>query len=118
MGNRLSQHKITKVMLPEDPEDTGLEEGDEDNNLVDSKTTETGKGSPSSKKKWEPEPEPQKPLEQASLFAPPAAAAGSKQQKRQKRAEPEQADLFGEKEKKEVKSDRAFKPGETIEFDL
>ena len=108
MGNRLSQFKITKVMPVEEPEDTGLEDGDEDSDLVNSKTTETGKGSPSSKKKWEPEPEPQPPV-QASLFAEP------KQQKRQKREAPKQADLF---EKKEVKSEKSFRPGETIEFDL
>ncbi len=120
MGNRLSQYKVTKVTLAQDPEDTGLEEGDEDNDLVEAKTTETGKGSPSSKKKpsfakapegkFEPDPEQQqKPAEQASLFEEP------KQQKRQKREEPKQASLF---QKEEVKSEKAFKPGETIEFDL
>jgi len=51
MGNRLSQFKVTKVRPAEEPEDSGLEEGDEENELVDGKTTETGKGSPSSKKK-------------------------------------------------------------------
>lgn len=108
MGNRLSQCKVTKVSLAQD-EDSGLEEGDDDNELVDVKTTETEKGSPSSKKKWEPDPEQQQ-AEQASLFEE------QKQPKRPKRETPKQVDLF--EEKKEVKSEKAFEPGETIEFDL
>lgn len=112
MGNRLSQHKVTKVMLPQE-EDTGLEEGDEDNELVDSKTTETGKGSPSSKKKPSFAEAPEAaPAEQASLFQ----EEPKQQDKRKKREEPKQASLFGEKEK--VNVEKSFKPGETIEFDL
>jgi topoisomerase-4 subunit A len=110
MGNRLSQYKVTKVQEVKD-EDTGLEEGDDENELVDAKTTETGKGSPSSKKKFPsenaPEPEPQKPAPQPELFEEP-------KKERPKKVQPKQADLF---EKKEV-SDKAYKPGQTIEFDL
>lgn len=49
LGNRLSQHKVTGVKLTQEPEETGLEEGDDDNELIEA--TETGKGSQSSKKK-------------------------------------------------------------------
>src|SRR6478735_2992420 len=56
LGNRLSQYKVTKVKPVEEPEDTGLEEGDDDNDLVEA--TETGKGSQSPKKKEETSPEP------------------------------------------------------------
>lgn len=49
LGNRLSQHKVTAVKLTQEPEETGLEEGDDDNEFIE--TTETGKGSQSSKKK-------------------------------------------------------------------
>ena len=56
MGNRLSQYKVTKVKPVEEPEDTGLEEGDEENveppfaKAMGDKMTEAS-GSPSSKKK-------------------------------------------------------------------
>lgn len=35
MGNRLSQYKVTKVKPVEDAEDTGLEDGDDENELVE-----------------------------------------------------------------------------------
>ncbi|HZY80135.1 MAG TPA: DNA gyrase/topoisomerase IV subunit A [Cyclobacteriaceae bacterium] len=110
MGNRLSQYKVAKVKPVEEPEDSGLEEGDDDNDLVDSKTKETAKDSLSSKKKWEPEPDPQKPAEQASLFEEP-------KKQRQKKEPAKQANLFGEKEDKKVE-EKAFKPGETIDLEL
>jgi topoisomerase-4 subunit A len=115
MGNRLSQNRVTKV-TPVVEEDSGLEEGDEDNELVDAKTTETGKGSPSSKKKSfsnEPadtlEQEPQV-AQQSSLFDPPEAD----KKERPKKVQPKQADLFAE----EKVSDKSYKPGQTVEFDL
>ncbi|NOS93784.1 MAG: DNA gyrase/topoisomerase IV subunit A, partial [Cyclobacteriaceae bacterium] len=52
VGNRLSQFKVSKIRALEDPDDTGLEEGDVDNES----TVETSKSSQPSKKKWE-EPE-------------------------------------------------------------
>jgi len=133
MGNRLSQYKVTKVKPVEEPEDSGLEDGDDDNDLVDAKTTETGKGSPSSKKKFsfaeapenksDPDEQPAVGEDgQASLFAPP------KQQKDllvngkpavakvPRKKQEQQANLFAEKEK--VKDEKSFGPGETIEFDL
>jgi len=115
MGNRLSQYKVTKVVPLEDP-DTGLEEGDDDNELVDAKATETSKGSPSPKKKfssedaqaneWEPDPEQQQG-EQQSLF-------GEQKKERPKKDQVKQADLFGG----EKANDKSYKPGQTIEFDL
>lgn len=138
MGNRLSQHKVTKVKAVEEQEDTGLEEGDEENELVEA--TETGKGShPDSsyrgKKKWETE-EPEKP-EQASLFGEPEKpkAPNEKQlQKAKSQRQIEQASLFAEspKEKKvedkaipkpkakktDITEDKAFGVGETIELEL
>jgi topoisomerase-4 subunit A len=133
MGNRLSQFKVTKVKPVEDPEDSGLEEGDE-NDLIDSKTTETAKGSLSSKKKLEPEPEPTVGEDgQSALFQEPEAKQQQKgtlvngkapvEKKTRKQSE-EQADLFGE-EKSKVKpkgapkdDGKSFTPGETIELEL
>ncbi len=135
MGNRLSQHKVTKVKAVEEPEDTGLEEGDEENELVEA--AETGKGSRSLKKKWETE-ELEKP-EQASLFGEPEKpkAPSEKQlQKAKSQRQVEQASLFGEsqKPKEKVKNKKpvvspkktvpekldgkAFGVGETIELEL
>ncbi len=104
MGNRLSQFKVTKV-TPLEEEDSGLEEGDDDNELVDAKATETSKGSPSPKKKWEPDPAPQPPGEQQSLF-------GEQKKERPKKVQVKQENLFGEG------GDKSYTPGETIEFDL
>lgn len=137
MGNRLSQFKVTKVRPVEDPEDSGLEEGDEENEL---EMTEAN-GSPSSKKKiWQPESEEG---EQASLFGeePKEQVLVNGQPAKAKAAKPkqvEQASLFGEKsedsseekrkssteeesedqEKIEGNKDKGFSAGETIEFDL
>ena len=101
LGNRLSQHKVTKVRPVEDPEDSGLEEGDDANELVEptsspkafattaGKATETVKGSLSPKKKSE-EAEPTQKSQQ-SLFKqkPPES-------KKVKKEAPVQASLFGE----------------------
>jgi len=135
MGNRLSQYKVTKVKAVEEPEDTGLEEGDEENELVEA--AETGKGSQSLKKKWETE-EPEKP-EQASLFGEPEKpkAPSEKQlQKAKSQRQVEQANLFGENQKQKEKVEskkpmgsaknketekldgKAFGVGETIELEL
>lgn len=136
LGNRLSQHKVTGIKLTQEPEETGLEDGDDDNELIE--TTETGKGSQSSKKK-EPEP-PTNEDGQAALFEAPQKP---KQQQVQKtivkpKVKVEQQDLFGastpkqenpvQKEKSErsiVKpkikkpdDDQAFDVGQTIELEL
>ncbi|MEI9921852.1 MAG: DNA gyrase/topoisomerase IV subunit A [Bacteroidota bacterium] len=113
MGNRLSQFKVTKV-TPVQEEDSGLEEGDDDNELVDTKATETGKGSPSPKKKYstpEEDPEPQPPAKQEELFGEPEAPGG-KQQERPKKVQVKQENLFGDG------NDKSYNPGETIELDL
>jgi topoisomerase-4 subunit A len=139
LGNRLSQFKITKVHLPDEPEDQSPDEADE------TEATETGKGIESPKKK---EGEPN---EQASLFEEPKKQSqeDSRSSKKAKQ-KVEQASLFGEsqsqQEEKEVgskqlavgkgddqvkksrhkKSDKpddsqggqAFGVGETIELEL
>ena len=144
LGNRLSQHKVTKVSLTEEQEDTGLEEGDDDNELIEpasvktsaGKAAETGKGSQSSKKK-EPAFSELPAGEQAGLFAEPANPKGQQQKAahQKPKVKAEQADLFGEKPKKEKEkvngktppvkkaskdkgSDQAFGVGETIELEL
>jgi topoisomerase-4 subunit A len=117
LGNRLSQYKVTKMKPVEEPEDTGLEEGDDENDS-DSyrKTIETEKGSQSSKKKYSsaeaPEHRWEEPEEgeQASLFETkqepqnqnqPLVNGQPPKPKSAKPKEPEQANLFGEKEKSE-----------------
>ena len=144
LGNRLSPFKVTKVTSAEDPDDTGLEEGDEDNELVE--TTETGKGSQSLKKKEEADPEPifeedgqaslfgEAPSEQskASQASQDPKVNGKNPQPLQKKPKAEQANLFGEspkneKESKEEDSNKeimkaeepkAFTAGDSIELDL
>ncbi len=124
LGNRLSQHKVTKVKAVEDPEDSGLEEGDDDNDVVELKSTsakasadkaiETGKGSQSSKKKSDTAPVEDQP----DLFGESKKPKDSQPQKGKqplpKRSKAEQASLFGEessKEKPESVKDKASKPG-------
>jgi topoisomerase-4 subunit A len=131
MGNRLSQHKVTKVRPVEDPEDTGLEEGDDENELVDSdQATETGKGSRSSKKKEEEEID--QPLKAAKEKAP-------NQEKEKQKVRVEQVSLFGEpvapkaavkkpeptkkasserKQKEQGVKPTVFTAGQTIELEL
>ncbi len=124
LGNRLSQHKVTKVKPVEDPEDSGLEEGDEGESLVEA--TET-KGSPSPKKKSETDPD----QEQSSQTDEPQKPRQQKNQD-QKAA---QVSLFGESPEPKEKSKPAstpavtkkappasdkgvFTPGQTIELEL
>ncbi len=104
VGNRLSQHKVTKVRPVEDPEDSGLEEGDDENEIIDDKATEPSKGSSPKKKSEEEEPRRQSQLKQESLFGqkPPE----SKSQKVKKEV-PVQASLFEESPK--PKSDKGEK---------
>jgi topoisomerase-4 subunit A len=98
LGNRLSQHKVIKVSLTEEHEDTGLEEGDDDNDLIEA--AETGKGSQSSKKKSFDkaldEPAVIEEDGQAALFAPPEKPKGQVQKANQQKpkVKAEQAALF------------------------
>lgn len=131
MGNRLSQHKVTKVRPVEDPEDSGLEEGDDENELVESdQATETGKGSQSSKKKEE------KNSEQVTEAAqrPPKDQDQNREKAKQK-VKVEQVSLFGEasevakkepgrakapvrKPKEKGTKPTVFTAGQTIELEL
>ena len=118
----------------EEPEDSGLEEGDDDNELVDA--TETGKGSQSLKKKEESNQESIREEDgQASLFGKEGTESkttnksqgpkvnGKDPQPLPKKQKAHQASLFGEDEKKEVKSkeqaqSKAFTVGDSIELEL
>ncbi len=140
MGNRLSPYKVTKVKLVEELEDTGLEDGD-DNELVEAseKATGTGKGAESPKKKYSnEEDEPETIIEedgQAALFGEAKASQGPlvngqpPKAKGPKPKEAEQASLFGESQKEESSKEeevsdeekpesKTFTPGDSIEFDL
>ncbi|MBI1770363.1 MAG: DNA gyrase/topoisomerase IV subunit A [Bacteroidetes bacterium] len=121
MGNRLSQNKVTKVIPVEEPEESGLEEGDDENEVVE--MTEA-KDSPSSKKKSETDPEGEQaslfeaePKEQVLVNGKPAKAKTSKAK------EAQQSNLFGEKEEnnqeeKVKKEGKGFTAGQTIELDI
>ncbi|MFN7258576.1 MAG: hypothetical protein ACK5TU_01640, partial [Cyclobacteriaceae bacterium] len=134
LGNRLSQYKVTKIKSLEDPDETGFEEGDSDNDVA---TVETSKSSQPSKKKfpyatapgnrWE-EPEEG---EQASLFEESQSQANQSQplvngqppMPKEKKPTAEQANLFEENQsqKKEVKKDddeKGYTPGQTVELDF
>lgn len=129
LGNRLSQFKVTKVHLPDEPEDQAPDEAD------DTEVTETGKGGESPKKK-EGEPNEQASLfeepksqskddsnqgkktkpkvEQASLFEAPKPAEKSKQSQSEK-SEPK---TVVKKTDKPSQGGKAFGVGETIELEL
>ena len=141
LGNRLTQHKVVKVHLPQESDEKAPVETD------DSEVTETEKDSLSPKKKESvPQKKPdEKQIAQADLFEPPKSpneknSAASKKEPKQvnaqkpKKQKPEQANLFGEapnqkeekqkskpKEKVDKKSEsngKAFGVGETIELEL
>ncbi|HYC86189.1 MAG TPA: hypothetical protein VEB86_13245, partial [Chryseosolibacter sp.] len=146
LGNRLSEYKITKVNLVQD-EDSGLEEGDEDNEVVEVTESED---SQSPKKKWETDPEPEQVEDdgQVSLFAPPEKPKHQLQPRQapKPKIKAEQQSLFGEKpgqpesqsEKNETEAEtngpeikppdqvnggtdgksREFNVGDTIELDI
>ncbi|MBX2946790.1 MAG: DNA gyrase/topoisomerase IV subunit A [Cyclobacteriaceae bacterium] len=129
LGNRLSQFKVTKVHLPDEPEEQSPGEAD------DIEATETGKGGESPKKK-EGEPneqaslfeEPKKQsqegnpsgkkakqkVEQASLFEAPKPTEKSEQNQNEK-SEPK---TVAKKTDKPSKGGKAFGVGETIELEL
>jgi len=144
VGNRLSQYKVTKVKPIEDPDDTGLEEGDDEA----AKATATGKGSESPKKKsgndendegetFNETSEVSEPIVeddgQTALFGEEKEKSGplvngQPPKAKSKPKEAKQTDLFGQ-EKKEVKKlekendveksgGKTFTPGDEIELDL
>ncbi len=140
LGNRLSQHKVVKVKPVEDPEDSGLEEGDDGNDVVDtsgskSKVTEP-KGSQSPKKKSEASQEHGEEGEQVSLFDKQTKEnpriTGKMAVPLPKRPRVEQGSLFGEKEEVRAKvagskphkvkpkspKPKAFTVGDSIELEL
>jgi len=125
LGNRLTQYKVSKVKLVQEQEETGLEEGDDDNDLIEAAESED---SQSLKKKEPGHPESSPWIdegEQASLFGETKAApnqAPSHQQKSQpsKKVKVEQASLFEAKpEKSQSESDegRQEVSGEVLQDD-
>lgn len=132
LGNRLSQFKVTKVHLPDEPEDQTPDEAD------DTEATETGKGIESPKKK-EGEPNEQASLfeeskkqsqednpsgkkakqkvEQASLFETPKSNEKSSQSQSEKS---ESKKVIKKKSDKpdDSQGGQAFGVGETIELEL
>ena len=136
LGNRLSQHKVTKVRSTEEPEESG--------NAADDEVTES-KDSQSPKKKEEPsQPQPEK---EPSLFQSPETKKSESQpspepksqqqspkpQQKKQAEKVNQPNLFGENESEKPESPKVSKPkdskppkedgksfgvGETIELDL
>lgn len=142
LGNRLSPHKVTKVR-PVEEEDSGLEEGDDETELVEVKATGTGKGAESPKKKYSnEESEEDITIEedgQTALFGEEKSSKGPlvngqpPKAKGPRPKEAEQGDLFGEIQKEEEvirddnelkkvdseeESKKTFTAGDSIEFDL
>ncbi len=103
VGNRLSEYKVSKAVLVQD-EETGLEEGDEENDLIEA--TETESGSQSQKKKWETDPETIEDDGQVNLFAvpeKPKLPTGRDQQRPEPKlkVKVEQQALFGAEQKRD-----------------
>jgi topoisomerase-4 subunit A len=132
LGNRLSQFKIIKVHLPDEPEDQTPDEAD------DTEATETGKGIESPKKKEgefneqpslfeEPKKQSQEDnpsskkakqkVEQASLFETAKPSEKSSQNQSEKS---EQKKVIKKKSDKpdDSQGGQAFGVGETIELEL
>jgi topoisomerase-4 subunit A len=128
LGNRLSVHKVTRVKPVEEPEDSGLEDGDEENALIEA--TETDKGSPSPKKKSEANLE--KPGRQERQAETESQKRKPENRKPIKKQEAQQVSLFDEapkaaapkpkrSAKKKVTSGHGssvFTAGQTIELEL
>jgi topoisomerase IV subunit A len=141
LGNRLSEFKVTKVNLVEE-EETGLEEGDEENSLIEATDEDQ-----SPKKKFEPDPTTVEEDGQVSLFGEPEKPVQKQAPSHQQKSQPtpkvkvEQQALFGEKaanqsqeekvslsleesgsdaERKKDDDDdgKSFNVGETIEFKI
>lgn len=132
VGNRLSQYKVTKVKPIEEPEDTGLEEGD-DSEATATKATATGKGSESPKKKSaHEEVDEEEPIVeddgQTALFGESKEKQsgplvnGQPPKAKVKPKEAKQGGLFEEKKEvekmNEEKEGKTFTPGDSIELDL
>ncbi len=145
IGNRISEYKVTKVSLVQD-EDTGLEEGDEDNENVDSTKVTESEDSQSPKKKLEtspsqwleegeqaqlfaapekpkhqlppkPEPKPKIKVEQQNLFGG-QQSENQKSNSEENEEEIKPADKPKRPEPKPKDNDKSFGVGDTIEFDL
>jgi topoisomerase-4 subunit A len=144
LGNRLSEYKVTKVNLVQD-EETGLEEGDDENENVDSSKVTESDDSQSPKKKLETGPNQWLDEgEQAQLFAAPEKPKHQLPPKAEPKlkVKAEQQNLFGAGQSQSEKKDseekkiveepekkprpepkpkeggKSFDVGDTIEFDI
>lgn len=113
LGNRLSEFKVTKVSLVGD-EDTGLEDGDEDNELVEATESED---SQSPKKKFEVDPATLEEDGQVNLFAVPEKPKHQVQPKPEPRlkVKAEQQNLFGKPEQKSSQPNQNQRENESEE---
>jgi topoisomerase-4 subunit A len=119
LGNRLSQDKVVSVKLTEEPEDTGLEEDDDENELVEAPETK-GKNAESSqglKKKEDPN-QWLEDGEQAALFAePPKNQApnyqGQKANPQKPKVKAEQQALFAGEAKQSQQNEKQKVKNET-----
>jgi topoisomerase IV subunit A len=140
LGNRLSQFKVSKVSLTEEQEDTGLEQGDDDNDLIETIEPDSHRGLKKKESFDKAQDEPPVGEDgQASLFAPPEKPRHQVQKASPKKpkVKVEQQNLFGERQaQKEKKVDdkpvpavpestpdnpekgKAFGVGETIDLEL
>ena len=105
LGNRLSQHKVTKVKRVEEPEDSGLEEGDEENDLVES--------SPA-KKKLTPEPKKSQKEGKKAKVVQQSLFEESEVVRRPPQAGKTASAMNGRKKPKSA----VFTSGQTIELEL
>ncbi len=110
MGNRLSPHKVLSIKPVEDPEDTGLEAGSEDDDAP-SKVTEP-KGSPSPKKKSETESEQEPKKHQPEIVQQNLFGESEEKSKKVKPKVPVKA------KGKPSKDPKVFTAGQTIELEL
>jgi topoisomerase-4 subunit A len=135
LGNRLSQHKVLKVKPVEEPEEPGLEESDEETEVINKKNTAKGSEPDSRAKKKSGSEEPIIEEDgQTALFETEKKVNGplvSGQPTNGKRPKPKavrQASLF-ETEKKEVNkrtkgkkpvkgNQKTFTPGDSVELEL
>lgn len=115
LGNRLTQHKVVKVVLPEEEQTEAVEAEEADEEETPPKAAKPTEKSSASKKKSEPNEAESQSLQksqnvQQNLFGEPESP-----QKRQKPVPPKKVRQDGEKGKD---AGKAFTAGDTIELEL
>jgi topoisomerase IV subunit A len=113
IGNKLSEYKVTKVSLIQDPDEGEPEEGEEEK-----EATESENDSQSSKKKFEPSPAAVEEDGQANLFKLPEKPSQSQQGQQNQQQSPrpkvqvEQQSLFGESPKSSQQKSQSQNPSQ------